>query len=324
MRKRSLSKWIVASAMLVAGASFSALSVAQDFPTKQPIRIVVPYPPGGGTDVMARITAEFLQARLGQSVIVDNRTGAAGAIGASHVAKAPADGYTLLFLPGGDITAMPAVRTNVPFRYDDFTFLVRGFLSTPMVLSSPKLPVSTMQELVAHMKANPGKVTFGTPGVGHIVHLAGVMFENAAGVKTLPVPYGGIAPVFMAMLGGTLDFTMATPPWPDGMKVLGAAGSRRSPFFPDQPTLEEMGFKGGTWDLWFGFVAPPNLPKPIAERLTAELLAVLKNPDAIAKYKATLNLPDPNPLTGDAFKSKVQEEHARWRGIVVREKIVVE
>jgi tripartite-type tricarboxylate transporter receptor subunit TctC len=324
MLKRLLNRWALAGVTSLVGAIAAAPAAAQDFPTKQPIKIVVPYPPGGGTDVMARITAEYLQARLGQSVIVENRTGASGSIGANYVAKAPPDGYTLLYLPGGDVTAMPAVRTNVPFKYDEFTFLVRGFLSTPMVLASPKLPVSTTQELIAHMKANPGKVSFGTPGVGHIVHLAGVMFENATGLKTLTVPYSGIAPVFTAMLGGTLDFTMATPPWPEGVKVLGAAGSRRSPFFPDQPTLEEMGIKGGTWDLWFGFVAPPNLPKPIADRLTAELLAVLKNPEAIAKYKATLNLPDPNPLTGDAFKSRVQQEYNTWRAIVVREKIVVE
>ena len=220
---------------------------------------------------------------------------------------------------------MPAVRRNLPFKFDEFTFLIRGFVSEPLLIASPKLPVSTIPELVAYMKANPGKVTLGTPGLGHIVHLGMAMLESAAGVKTLVVPYTGSAPIYNEMLAGTIDITQSTPGFPDGLKVLGSVGSQRSPMYPNAPTLEEGGIRNATWDNWFGVVAPPNLPKPIADRLIEEISAVLKNPEAIAKYQSTAKVAsDPNPLTGEAFRKRVLEEHERWKAIVAREKIVVQ
>lgn len=264
MRRFALKKILLSSVML-AGAVLAAFpAAAQEFPKKQAIKIVVPYSAGGGTDVLARITADFLQRRLGQAVVVENRVGASSAVGASYVANAPADGYTLLFLAGGDLTAVPAVRNNLPYKFDEFTFLVRGFASEPLFLASPKLPVSTVPELVAYMKANPGKVTLGTPGVGHIVHLGMATFENAAGVKALAVPFPGSAPIYSEMMAGRIDVTLSTPPFLEGLKVLGSVGTHRNPLYPNAPTLEESGIQNASWDNWFGVVAPPNLPQPIA------------------------------------------------------------
>jgi len=311
------------AAFLIAAAPLLPAS-AQDFPKKQPIKFVVAANAGGGTDVLARITAEYLQRRLGQAVVVENRPGASAAIGADYVAKSPPDGYTLFFT-ASEFGVLPAVRTNLPYKFNEFTFLIRGFSVQPLLFGSPKLPVSTLQEFMAYMKANPGKVRYGSTGVGAVVHLGVAMFEGAAGVKGAHVPYSGIAPVYQDMLAGNVEFTQATPPFPEGLKVLGSVGTKRNPAYPNLPTLEEIGIKNAAWDVWFGVVAPPNLPKPIADRLIAELGAVFKDPEAIAKYTAAAKFaPETNPLTGDEFKNRVLQENRNWRAVVEREKIVVQ
>ena len=308
---------IVAS--LIGATQFAIPGMAQDFPTKQPIKIIVPVPVGGGTDALARITAEFLQRRLGQSVVVDNKPGASSTIGSEFVSRSPADGYTLLFT-GAEFAVVPAVR-SVPYKFDDFTYLVRGFTVSPVLIASPKYPASTLQELIANMKANPGQVKYGSTGIGAIVHIGLAMFDSAAGVKGLHVPYQGIAPVYKDLLSGTVDFTETTPPMPDSFKVLAAVGNKRNPAYPNVPTLEEAGIKGATWNVWYGFFAPANLPKPIADRLIAEITAVFKDPAAIAKYEATKFTPDTTPLIGDAFKKQVLEDNKNWKVVVEREKI---
>lgn len=298
---------------------------AQQFPTKQPIKIVVGAPAGGLTDALARVTAEFLQRRLSQAVVVENRAGAAGTIAADFTAKAPADGYTV-FLAGPEQPIAPAVRPDLPYKFEDFTFLVRPFSAQPLILASPKFAPSTVQELVAHMKANPAKVRYGSTGVGAIVHMGSAMLESAAGVKGVHVPYPGIAPVYTDLLAGTIDVTVGGSfPFPDGLKVLGSSGTKRSTVFPNLPNLDEVGIKGASWDIWFGFIAPPNVPKPVADRLTTELLAILKEPEAREKYKAvTKSEPDAEPLVGDAFKAQALSEVKMWKGVAEREKIVVQ
>jgi tripartite-type tricarboxylate transporter receptor subunit TctC len=312
-------------AVLLLGATQIALpALAQEFPKKQLIKIVVPVPPGGGTDVLARVTAEFLQRRLGQTVVVENKPGASSTIGADFVAKSPADGYTILFT-GAEFAALPAVRNNLPYKLSDFTYLLRGFTVSPLMIGSPKFSASSLQELIANMKANPGQVKYGTTGIGAIVHLGLAMFEGAAGVKGLHVPYSGMAPVYNDLFAGTVDISESGPPFPDGLKVLGAVGSKRNPAYPNVPTLEESGIKGATWDIWWGFLAPSNLPKPIADRLIAEITAVLRDPDAIAKYQASAKFPpDAALLIGDAFKKQVLEDNNKWKTMVDREKIVLQ
>ena len=324
--RRSVFKQLVLTGSLLVGAALVTFpAIAQEFPKKQPVKIVVAFNAGGLTDVLARITAENLQRRLGQAVVVENRPGASGAIGADYVAKSPPDGYTL-YLSAPEVAVLPAVRSNLQFKSDDFTYLIRGFITPPLIVISPKLPVSSPAELIAYMKANPNKVRYGTPGVGHLNHLGTAMFEAAAGVKGVHIPYTGAAPIYTDLVAGNVDLYMgATQPVPDAIKVLGPVGTSRHPAYPNLPTLAEIGVKNASHDAWFGFVAPPNLPKPIADRLIAELSAVFKDPEAIAKYQsATKIVPDVDPLTGDAFKKQVLEENKAWKAVVEREKIVVQ
>lgn len=310
-------------ALLIGAATALPAGAAEDFPKKGPIKLVVSVNAGGATDALARVTADFLSRRLGQSVVVENKAGASGTIGADYVARSPADGYTL-FIAGSEFAAVPAVR-KTPYKFEDMTYLVRGFTVSALMYGSPHFAVSTVPELVAYMKANPGKVRYGSTGNGAIVHLGMTMFESAAGAKGLHVPYSGIAPVYNDLLAGHIDITEGAPPFPQGLKVLGAIGSKRNPAFPNVPTLKESGLASASWDQWFGFLAPPNMPKPLAERLTAELTALLKDPQAIAKYQSIVSFePDPAPLVGDAFRKQVIEENKSWKTVVDREKIVVE
>ena len=311
-------------ALLTGATQFASPALAQEFPKKQPVKIVVPVPPGGGTDVLARITAEFLQRRLGQTVIVENKPGASSTIGSDLVAKSPADGYTILFT-GAEFAVVPAVRGHLPYKFDEFTFLIRGFTVPPLMVASAKLPASSLQELTTQMKTHPGQIRYGTSGIGAIVHMGLAMFEGAAGVKGLHVPYQGMAPVYNDLLAGTIDISQTAPPFPEGLKVLGSVGSRRNPAYPNLPTLEEIGIKGATWDVWWGFMAPPNLPKPIADRLVAEISAVFRDPEAIAKYQASAKfVPDTELLIGDAFKKLVLEDNKKWKTVAEREKIVLQ
>src|SRR6185369_4341052 len=307
-------------ALSAVGATLGASpTMAQEYPKKQPIKIVVAANAGGGADVLARITGQFLKDRLGQTVIVENKAGASGSIATDYVSKAPADGYTLLFC-ASELAVPPAVRTDMPYKFDELTYLTRLFNIPPLMFGSPALQINSTAELVTYMKANPGKIKYGSTVTGAVVHLGMSSFESAAGVKGLHVPYTGIAPVYKDLLGGHVDITEAAPPFPEGIKVLGTVGSKRHPGYPDRPTLEEIGVKGATWDLWYGICAPPNLPKPVADRLIAELTAVIKNPEAIAKYVAQTNVP-PDGLSGDDFKNSVVADYRKWKAVADRENI---
>jgi tripartite-type tricarboxylate transporter receptor subunit TctC len=315
----------LAGALLFSAAQIASPAMAQEYPKKQPVKIVVAANAGGLTDALARITAEFLQRRLSQAVVVENRPGASATIGADYVAKSPADGYTL-FLAGPEQAVVPAVRSNMPYKLEDFTFLTRPFVVQPLVMVGPKSSISSIEELVAYMKANPGKARYGSTGVGAIVHMGTAMFESAAGVKGVHVPYPSIAPTYTDLLAGNIDFVIGgTVPFPEGLKVIGSTGTKRSPAFPDKPTLEELGYKGAGWDVWFGFVAPPKLPKPIQDRLLTELDAVYKDPEATSKFNAAAKAsPETNPLTGEAFKKQALEELKNWKTVAEREKVVVQ
>jgi tripartite-type tricarboxylate transporter receptor subunit TctC len=312
-------------ALLLSAAQIASPAMAQEYPKKQPVKIVVPVPAGGLTDAIARVTAEFLQRRLGQAVVVENRPGASSTIGSDYVAKSPPDGYTLL-LVGAELAVLPAVRSNLPYKLEDFTFLTRPFVIQPLVVVGPKSPISSVDQLVTHMKANPGKVRYGSTGVGAIVHMASAMFEGAAGVKGVHVPYGGVAPAYTDLLAGNIDVILGgTVPFPEGLKVLSSTSTNRSPAFPDKPSLAEVGYKNATWDVWFGLLAPANLPKPIQDRLLTETDAMYKDPEVVAKFNAVVKAsPEANPLTGEAFKKQALEEQKNWKTVAEREKVVVQ
>jgi tripartite-type tricarboxylate transporter receptor subunit TctC len=313
---------ILAGFVVAAAQAIPSPAAAQNFPEKGPIKIVVATGAGGGTDVLARIMADFLQRRLGQAVIVENKPGAAGAIGIEYVAKAPADGYTLLF-QANDFSVLPAVRANLPYKPGEFTYLMQAFSIPPVVLGSPSLPAKTVPELIAHMKANPGGVSYGTSGVGGVLHLGISLLESSAGVRGNHLPFAGVAAASGAMLGGHVAFAEGVAPFPDGLKLLGIAGSKRHPAYPQVPTLEESGIKGATWNIWYGVIAPPNLPKPIQDRLTKALMEVMQDPAAIEKFKATVGF-GPDLLVGDDFKKAVLAETARWKSLADEKRIVLQ
>jgi tripartite-type tricarboxylate transporter receptor subunit TctC len=319
-------KIISAVAALAAAAAMAvAPAHAQDFPDKQPITIVISSAAGGLTDALARVTAEFLSQRLGQAVVVDPRPGAGGTIGAAYVAQAPADGYTI-FLAGAEQAISPAVRPDLPYNFEDFTFLIQPFRTMGLIATRPDLGVKDIPGLVEYMKANPGKARYGSTGVGAIVHMGTLMFERAAGVKGVHVPYQGIAPIYPDLLAGNVDFVIgASFPFPDGLNIIGGNGPERSPLYPDLATLEESGIEGATWFTWFGFLAPPGLPQDIADRLTTELQAVVTDPIAIAKFEeVTKSVPDTNPLIGEEFKSFALSAVEDWRAVAEAENIVIQ
>jgi tripartite-type tricarboxylate transporter receptor subunit TctC len=319
-----LRKLALGAATLIGLMHMAPAAVAQEFPTKQPLKIIVPVPAGGSADVMARITAEFLRQRLGQTVVVDNKPGASSTIGINFVAKAPADGYTILFV-GPEFAVVPAVRKSMPYTYNDFTYLARPFRRPSVLVTAPKHSATNLQGLIADMKARPGQVGYGSTGNGAIVHMGIALFESAAGVKGLHVPYAGMAPILNDLRAGTVDFTMTGPPIPDGMKALGVGSPNRDPQFPQVPTFEEQGIRGANWDVWWGFFAPAQMPRAVTERLTNELLAIFRDPAAQAKFAAAGGfIPEATPLTGESFKRQVLDDHRRWKEIAERLNIVLE
>lgn len=317
-------KWFTKLASVaLASAVLATPAVAQEWPKKQPIKIVVGAAAGGGTDVLARVTAEFLQKRIGQSVIVENKPGAGQTIAVDFVSKAAPDGYTMLLIYN-DLSILPAVRNNLPYKFDEMTYLIRPFAVQPVVFVGPKVEAKTAQEFIAQMKANPGKVRYGSGGVGGLMHLMIAQFESAVGAKGTHVVYTGAMPAYQDMLAGTIEYTIATPPNPDGLRVLASLGSKRHPLHPNAPTLEELGIKGATLDVAAGFVAPPKMPKELADRLIAELRAVFQDPEAVKKFEtAAKYTPDPNGPSGDTYKKKSIDEYNGWKVVVEREKIVV-
>jgi len=312
--------------LLAAVALFTSLpTTAQEFPRRQPIRIVVAFNPGGLTDLLARITAEHLQRRIGQAVVVENRPGAAGAIALSYVARAPADGYTLM-VTAADIAVLPALRSNLPYRLEDFTYITRFWNTGTMIVVAPQSPITSAQDLIAQLRSDPGRPRFGTTGVGSLNHLGTARFVGAVGGAGTHVPYAGAAPIYTDLLAGTIDFyTGASLPFPNTLRVLAPAGSRRSVAFPNLPTLEELGFPNASYDAWFGVIGPPNLPAQIVERLGAELRAVYQDPDSIARFRQmTGEIPEEAPLVGDAFRQRVLQENLTWKEIAERNRISVE
>ncbi|MBT2305226.1 tripartite tricarboxylate transporter substrate binding protein [Variovorax paradoxus] len=313
---------ILAALSLVAIQAAPTSAAAQEFPQKGPIKLVVATGAGGGSDVLARITADFLQRRLGQAVVVENKPGAAGAIGIDYVAKAAPDGYTLLF-QGSDFSVIPAVRPNLPYKPSEFTYLLQAFSIPPVVLGSPSLPAKTVPELIGHMKANPGTVSYGSSGVGGVVHLGIALLENAAGVRGNHIPFTGVSAAYAAMLGGHVAFAEGIVPFPEGLKMLGTAGSKRHPAYPQVPTLEESGIHGATWNVWYGVMAPPNLPKPIRDRLIKELAELMSDPAAIEKFKSTVGFA-PELVVGDDFKKAVLAETVKWKAVAQERNIVLQ
>jgi tripartite-type tricarboxylate transporter receptor subunit TctC len=311
-------KGVGAAVALCAAASVQAAAVdlAKDYPNR-PIRFIAPFVAGAGTDTTARTIAQKLSEAWGQQVVVDNRTGAAGAIGVDLTAKAVADGYTICL-----ISASHSVNsaTNPKLPYDltrDLQAITQASSLFYAVYHSPTVPVNSIKELIAYARANPGKLNFGSSGTGGLQHLAGEMFNHLAKVNIIHVPYKGSAAVITAMLSGDVQVGFGTlfgvrPHMPSGrLKVLAITAGKRSPAAPELPTVIEAGLPGYEVDQWYGIITAAKVPRPIVLKLNAAIGEALRQPDVVKRFGADGSTPVGS--TPEQFSAHIKSEIAKWR-----------
>ncbi len=291
MNRKKLLLSAVACAM---GAAAWAPAIAQEggFPNR-PITLVIPFPPGGATDVLGRLIGKKLGDKLGQSVVIDNRAGAGTVIGATSVAKAAPDGYTLLLSSGTTFTVNPAVRAKLPYDpVKSFEPIGIAGRTSLILLANKDVPVSDVKSFVAMVKAGPDKYSYGSFGAGTTSQFAGEMFFHAAGLKIQHVPYKGSAPAMVDLMGGQIPFTVDTvsaalPQLKDGkIKAIAVTAAKRSALLPKVPTLAESGYAGVEMDTWLAMMAPRGLPAGVKSRLELTLAQVVADPETRDKMIA--------------------------------------
>ncbi len=304
---------------------FAEFAAAQAFPNKV-IRLIVPWPPGGGIDIVARTVFQELPERLGQQVIVDNRAGANGFIGTTAVAKSDADGYTLLFADVGTISISPAMRKDTPYdSIKDFE-PVSQVVSSPFALVvHPKVPANTLQELVAYAKSHPGKMTYGSFGNGSIAHLAGAMLlAQVPGLDIVHVPYKGAPPAITDLIAGQIDMlfltvSSAAPHIEAGrLRGLGVTTLKRSPVLPNLPAIAEI-YPGFEVVSWYGVLAPAGTPKEIVARLSREIVAVVQTPKVQQALVARGFTPEGS--RPEQFAAMIRQDVAQWAKVVKAAKL---
>jgi tripartite-type tricarboxylate transporter receptor subunit TctC len=277
--------------LLAIGALPCVAAVSPMYPVK-PIRWIVPYPAGGGSDTVARALAPRLQESFGQSVVVDNRGGAAGVVGTEMGAAAPADGYTLVFAVGSFVVT-PYLNRNV--KYDpvrDFSPVTLLAINPYLFAANASVPVNSVSELIAYAKANPGKLNYGSAGAGGGNHLAMELFNSMAGTSIIHVPYKGAAPGITDLISGQLQLMMSTmgpllPHVKTGrLKALAVTGNRRSPAIPTAPTVAESGLPGFDYVNWYALLTPAGTPGAINRKLSSAIGAILKSPDIAPTFAA--------------------------------------
>ena len=316
---RSVLKAAVALACVIPG-----LVAAQggNYPDKT-VRLIVAYPPGGSTDTAARLVAEHLTRSLGQPVVVENKAGAGGIIGAGYVAKATPDGYTLLFGSAAELSIAPVTRTNLPFdTLRDFEPITLVGLVPFLLVTNPSVPAKNLKELIAWIKANPGKVNYSSFGNNTTNHMVGESFKSAAGVEAAHISYKGSAPSITDLLGGQVQYTFdtitATLPHvrSGGLRAIAIALPERSTLVPDVPTLSESGLPGFTGGTWFGMLAPAGTPTVIVDKISREVAAVLKS-DAMREEFAEKGI-EPGGLTPKEFGGFIKDESGRWTDLAAK------
>jgi tripartite-type tricarboxylate transporter receptor subunit TctC len=294
---------------------------AEQYPDR-PIRLMVPWAPGGTTDILARTVAEKLTQSLGQPVIVENKPGASGNIGSDVVAKAKPDGYTLLFGSMSTHAMNPALMASMPFRgVVDFTPIAMLAFATNTLVLHPSVPANNMRELIAYMKANPGRLVYASAGPGSTNHLSAVLLERMAGVTGLHVPYKGGQPAVMDTVAGTTQMfvTAATQSLPHvkagKLKLVAVTESRRSALFPDVPTVAET-LPGYDVTVWYGAFGPAGMPRELVARLNAEINRAMSLPDVKSKLDA-IGV-EGTPTTPEKFAATLRADADRW-GRIIRE-----
>ena len=304
---------------LVLACATPMLAIAQTWPSR-PIKLICPFPAGGGTDVIARIMAQHLSARLGQQVVVENRGGANGGIGAMELMRAEGDGYTLGAISDSPMTVNPSLYSNLQYQpLRDFVPIARFNHFPSYVVAHPSVPIKNIADLIAFAKANPGKLSYSSGGIGNFSHLGLEMLAFQTGISILHVPYKGVGPATTAVLGGDVQLmynNVATAlPHVQAGKLTGLAVgvSTRLPALPDVPTVAET-VPGFNVTPWVGLFGPAKLPKDLAARLSREIEAVLKEP-AVVKYFADQQIRAAY-LDSPAFAQEIQKETDAWAKVI--------
>ncbi|MCZ8252313.1 MAG: tripartite tricarboxylate transporter substrate binding protein [Hylemonella sp.] len=317
LRRTALGALVAAAGLLP-----MAQAQAQAYPSK-PVKVIVSFPPGGVADVLARLVAAPLQDALGQPVVVENRAGSGGNIGADAVAKSPADGYTLLMSSGGTVSVNPHIYPKMPFDPNKDIVPVASVARVAVfLLARNNLPVNNAKEFIDYLKANPGKLSYGSPGNGSSPHLAGEMFKSMSSTFAVHVPYRGAAPALNDLLAGQIDYAFdpgigLTHVRAGRLKLLAVGSPKRSSLFPDVPTVEEAGLKGFDADTYFGFYAPAGTPAAVVTRLNTEINKILSTPATKERIAALGG--EAVPMSPQAFAAKAAEDSKRF-GKLIKER----
>lgn len=313
-------KRIMTAALFAAATAFAAAAGAETYPDR-PIRLVVPFPPGGGSDITARTIAQKLGEALGQTIIADNRGGAGGNIGTDIVAKAVPDGYTLVMALSGPFSINGSLMGKLPFDpLKDFALITLAGATPNLLVAHPALPANTVRELIALAKASPGKLNFASSGLGTPAQLAGELFNTMAGVKLVHVPYKGAAPALTDLLAGQVQLMFSTmpPSLPQvragKLKAIAVTSAKRSLTTPELPTIAEGGLPGFEATTWYGLAAPAGTPKAIIARLNTEVLKVLHMPDVHERLLAQGT--EASGTTPEAFAAFIRVETEKWAKVV--------
>ena len=323
-----MSRWIFDAAAVLfaltiaaaAGAQAPSSTSAQAYPTK-PIRMIVPFPPGGGTDILSRLVAVKLTERLGWTIVVDNRPGAAGNIGLDAGAKAQPDGYTIVMGQTSNLAINPSLYAKLP--YDS----LRDFSPVSVVASSPiavmvaaKAPYKTLGDIIAAGKAKPGEITFASTGNGTVGHLTGELLQRTAGVKYVHVPYKGSAQALPDLIGGRINFFLASletamPQMKAGaIRTVAITSAQRVPAVPDVPTVAESAYPGFETTTWYGILVPKGTPQPIVARLSTEITKLLESPEV--KERMTANGGATVKPGAAEFAALIKTDYDKWRRII--------
>ncbi|EPD44816.1 Bug family tripartite tricarboxylate transporter substrate binding protein [Delftia sp. WSY_4] len=327
--KKIQRRQIAAVAMAIAGLGLGGTAaLAQGGYPAKTITMIVPAAAGGTTDLAARMAAQALAPVIGQSVVVDNKGGGNGSIAASLVKRAEADGYTLLMQYSGYHVISPHLTKARTWEQGDFQPVANVLSAPQIIVVRSELPVKTLAELVAYAKANPGKLNYASSGNGSLQHVTGAMLEQQAGIKMVHVPYKGTGPALQDLLGGQVDLTFGTaPPFmphvqSGKLRVLAVTGTQRLPSLPDAPTTAEAGYAGVNATSWFAVFAPAATPRPVIDKLTADLKKVVENP--AFKQKAQEQGATADYMNPQQLGAMVKTDWANWAQVVKSSKIEAE
>jgi tripartite-type tricarboxylate transporter receptor subunit TctC len=325
MVRRAVALCFIAS--LIAAQQYGPARAQEPFPTR-PVKLLVPYPGGGSNDVLARIVADKLQAKWGQPIVIENRTGAGGNIAAAYVAQAEPDGYTLLVSASPPLAINQSLYKQLTYRAEDF-IPITVFGAVPnLVIVRKDLPVNSVGELIAHLKQNPGKLVYGSQGSGNTPHLTANMFMTMTGTSMIHVPYRGETLVLNDMLGGRVDvffgnISGSLALYRDGkVKVLAVTDKARASAISEVPTTEEAGLPDLVSVAWYAMVAPPKLSPRLQEQIAAATVEILKMPDVQEKFRA-LNV-EPGGGSPAVTAAFIREEMQRWGDVIRKNNIVGE